>query len=322
MRTSGSRVVSTAGVSAAARDAGGWSAAPSARRPPGGCRRAAAACPARLRSGSAGRPTRAAESSCPCRALRRRAAVRPRGRGPIGPPPPTPAPAPRRAEAARAGARSRRRRPPVRARHDSTTYPRHFPAAVRGTIAGWTTQRSNGCAPWSGRSHPARSAATARSPTRRGCSSARLVGRRARRRRPRPALAPGRAGERHLRPAHRRGAGRAAAGRGCPGPRTAGSRPSSAPAGADRGLALPNVPTRAPNVPTRAAERADSSCGRACWTGCSRVRRCGAGCGAVAGDDRGDDVRVGTQRRGHDVRSGLGQARVEDHPARAATTPS
>ena len=161
------------------RSAGGWSAAPSARRPPGGCRRAAAACPAHPRPGSRRAADASSESSSPCRALRQHAAaVRPRGRGPIGPPPPTPARGSRRAEAGRAGARSRRRRPPVRARHDSTTYPRQFPAAVRGTISGMDDEtvervRAVVLAIPPGQT----SAATARSRPRPGCRPARLVGR-------------------------------------------------------------------------------------------------------------------------------------------------
>ena len=72
-------------------------------------------------------------------------------------------------------------------------------------------------------------------------------------------------------------------------------------------------------MPTRAGKRADSR-RRTCRLArrlCGTPGQTAAAVegGAVAGDDRGDDVRVGAQRCGHDVRARVGQTGVE-HPRR------
>ena len=158
-----------------------------------------------VRAGSSPAPTvaarpRATAWSCPCRGRRRSAAGRRR------------ASRTRCAAASQSGSASATRAGRTSEGHARVVgnlgpgtrrfdhAPRQFPApAAEGTITGWTTRRSNGCAPRSGRSR--RTGAQLRGGRRGSRAELRPPGRpRARGGRPRPAVAPRRARGRHVRP--------------------------------------------------------------------------------------------------------------------------
>ncbi len=130
------------------------------------------------------------------------------------------------------GRARRRREPPVRARHDSTTHHRHFPAPVGGRSR--DGRRDGRAGARGGPGDPARAGAQLRGGRRGGGAALGPAGGpRPRRRRPRPALAPRRARGRHASPRTWPRSRPPACGSRASWPTTGGSRPSSARAAPD-----------------------------------------------------------------------------------------